>query len=213
MTNMTLTREIYTDWDAFSQYALAELQRQVIDCENGSLLAGDGTGTDMLGFYATPGIFTHDCSTDTGTDETTWDSIEKSFAALRSGPALAEPSLAVFHPDDWSTIRRIKDQYGRFLVAPDPSDDQVNECWGCPVLTTTQNPIGQGLLIDGSKFGRVAIRQPLAMFTGYNQDDLIRNQLTWVGETRLVLCVERPAAVLKITNLPAPTTTKTTGKK
>jgi hypothetical protein len=60
---------------------------------------------------------------------------------------------------------------------------------------------------------RVAIRQPLAMFTGYNQDDLIRNQLTWVGETRLVLCVERPAAVLKITNLPAPTTTKTTGKK
>jgi HK97 family phage major capsid protein len=152
MTNMTLTREIYTDWDAFSQYALAELQRQVIDCENGSLLAGDGTGTDMLGFYATPGIFTHDCSTDTGTDETTWDSIEKSFAALRSGPALAEPSLAVFHPDDWSTIRRIKDQYGRFLVAPDPSDDQVNECWGCPVLTTTQNPIGQGLLIDGSKF-------------------------------------------------------------
>jgi HK97 family phage major capsid protein len=212
--HLALSREIYSDWDAFSSYALTELQRQVIDVENAEILAGDGTGTDMQGFYSVPGILTHDCTLDTGTDETVWDSIEKSFAQLRSGSALAEPSLAIFHPDDWSTIRRVKDNYGRYLVAPDPSDDQVNTCWGCPVLTTTQNPPGQGLLIDTSKFGRVAIREPLAMFFGFANDDLLRNLLRWVAEERLVLTVERPAAVLKITNFPAPTTAiKSTAKR
>jgi hypothetical protein len=55
--------------------------------ENAQLLSGDGTGTNMTGFCATTGILTHDCATDTGTGETTWDSIEKAIAALRSGSA------------------------------------------------------------------------------------------------------------------------------
>jgi hypothetical protein len=76
-------------------------------------------------------------------------------------------------------------------------------------LTTTRNPVGQGLLIDTTKFGRVAVHEPLSMFMGFANDDLIRNLLRWVAETRLVLTVERPAAVLKLTNLPTPTTTAT----
>jgi HK97 family phage major capsid protein len=207
--HLALSREIIEDWDAFHQYATAELYRQVIDVENAELLAGDGTGTDMTGFYNTPGILTHDCAADSGTGETVWDSLEKAIAELRSGAALAEPNLAIFHPDDWSTARRVKDAYGRYLVSPDPSDDQVNEAWGVPVLVTTQNPQGQGLLVDTRKFGQVAVRSPLGMVVGYSQDDLVRNLLRFVAEERLVLTVTRPAAVLKIFHLPAPTTRET----
>jgi HK97 family phage major capsid protein len=204
--HLALSREIIEDWDAFHQYATAELYKQVVDVENAELLAGDGTGTDMTGFYNTPGILTHDCAADTGTGETVWDSLEKAIAALRSGVALAEPDLCVLHPDDWSTIRRVKDSYGRYLVSPDPSDDQVNEAWGVPVLVTTQNPQGQGLLIDTRKFGQVAIRSPLGMVLGYANDDLTRNLLRFVAEERLVLTVTRPAAVLELIHLPTPTT-------
>ena len=164
----------------------------MIDVENLQLLAGSGTGTDMTGFYLTPGILVHDASADTGAGETTWESIEKAIAQLRSGPALSEPDLAIFHPDDWSHIRRIKDGYQRYLAAPDPSTEQVNTAWGIDVLTTTQNPISQRLLIDSSKFGRVAVRQPISLFMGFANDDLIRNLLRWVAETRLVLTVEDP---------------------
>lgn len=202
---LALSREIYADWDAFSNYALAELQRQVVDVENLQLLNGQGTGTDMTGFFNTPGILVHDCSTDTGTGDTVWDSFEKSIAELRVGSALAEPDLAIFHPTDWSTARRVKDGFSRFIVAPDPSTDQVNEVWGVPVLTTTQCPLGHGLFIDTMKFGRVAIREPLSMFFGFANDDLLRNLLRWVAEERLVLTVERPAAVLAIKSLPVPT--------
>jgi HK97 family phage major capsid protein len=201
--HLALSREIIDDWDAFYQYAVGqELFRQVIDTENDQILKGDGTGTDMTGFFNTTGILTHDCSTDTGTNVTVWDSLEISIAALRSGSALAEPDLAVFNPTDWSAIRRVKDAYGRFLVAPDPSDDQVNEAWGVPVLVTTWCPTKQGLFIDTTKMGRVAIREPLSMRIGYANDDLTRNLLRFVAEERLVLTVERPAAVLKLVNLP-----------
>ena len=92
---------------------------------------------------------------------------------------------------------------GQYLVAPDPSTDQVNSCWGIPVVTTVQNPPGQGLLVDTSKFGRMAIRSALSLRTGFANDDFVKNLLRWISEERLCLCVERPAAVLKITNFPA----------
>jgi HK97 family phage major capsid protein len=214
---LALSREIYDDWNSFSQYALAELQRITIDAENLQLLTGDGTGTNMLGFYNVTGILSHDASADTG--ETVWDSFEKCIAQLRTGSALATPDLLVLNPLDWSAARRVKDNYGRYLVAPDPSDDQVNQAWGIDVLVTTQNPVGQGLFIDTSKFGRVAIRSPIGMFLGYSQDDFVRNLLRWVAEERLVLTVERPAAVLVIKSLPTPTAAeaeapaKTTARK
>jgi hypothetical protein len=60
------------------------------------------------------------------------------------------------------------------------------------------------------------VRQHISLFTGFANDDLIRNLLRWVAETRLVLTLERPAAVLTIKNLPTPTTaaaTKSSGRK
>jgi hypothetical protein len=70
---------------------------------------------------------------------------------------------------------------------------------------TTQNPVGQRLFIDTTKFGRVAVREPLGMFPGYSQDDFVRNLLRWVAEERLALTVERPAALLASESLPTPT--------
>jgi HK97 family phage major capsid protein len=211
-----LTYEIITDFVAFQQYAGQELYKQIIDCENAEILAGDSVGTDMDGFYTTPGILTYNAAAAAAPD-TVWDSLDKSIAALRAGAALAEPDLLVLNPTDWSTIRRVKDAYGRYLVSPDPSDDQVNEAWGVPVLTTTQKPVGQGLFIDTKKFAYVAVREPLSMRVGYGVvggvSDLTANILRFVGEERLVLCVTRPAAVLAIKSLPTPTAADTKAAK
>jgi hypothetical protein len=204
--SMTLSREILDDWSQFTQYATAELYKIVCDEENLQLLTGDGSGTDMTGFYNTEGVLSYNAAGDTAPD-TTLDSIEKAIQQMRSGSALAEPDLAIFSPEDWSTIRRIKDGYQRFMLAPDPSNDEVNTLWGIPVLVTTQNPVGRALLIDSRKFGQVAVRSPLAMFLGYSGTDFQQNLIRYNAEERLVLTVTRPAAVLEIIGLPAPTTT------
>jgi HK97 family phage major capsid protein len=128
---------------------------------------------------------------------------------MRSGPALAEPDLLVLNPADWSHARRVKDGMQRFIVAADPSSDETNTAWGVSVLTTTQCPLGKGVMLASGLFGYVGVREPLGMRVGYSNDDLVRNILRFVGEERLTLCVTRPDAVLKLLNLPAPTTATT----
>jgi hypothetical protein len=83
-----------------------------------------------------------------------------------------------------------------------PSDDQVNEAWGIDVMADIWCPVGQGLLLDTTKFGYVGVREPIAMRVGYANDDLTRNILRFVAEERLALCMTRPSAVCAITNLP-----------
>ena len=43
--------------------------RQIIDVENAQLLSGDGLTGNMVGFYATSGVLSHDAATDIGTTE------------------------------------------------------------------------------------------------------------------------------------------------
>jgi HK97 family phage major capsid protein len=213
--NNGLSWEIIQDWPAFQSYAGTELYKQIIDIENLELIQGDLTlaGSPptepypgMTGFLATSGILTYDASADTGGTGSTLlsalDSVEKSIAALRVGAALAVPDLFVLHPNTWSALRRIKDGFGHFMVQPDPTSDQASELWGIPVLQTTQQLPGTGLLIDTQKFGYVAVREALSMRIGYTGTDFTQNILRTVAEERLVLCVTRPPAILAISNLP-----------
>ena len=59
-----------------------------------------------------------------------------------------------------------------------------------------------GVLLDSSKFGRVAIREPLSVRVGFANNDLVRNIYRWACEERLAVAVERPSAILSITKLP-----------
>jgi HK97 family phage major capsid protein len=200
--NVGLSYEIVNDFEAFHQYAVIELQRQVVDQENQQLLTGSGTAPNMTGLFNTSGILTHDASTDTGTNVTVWDSLNVALNLLRTGPALAEGNLWVFHPTDWNLIRRVKDAYGRFLVSADPSSDQVDQAWGVPVFADIWCPLGKGLLLDTTKMGYAAIREAMTVRVGYAGTDFQQNILRFVAEERLVLCVTRPSAVCSITNLP-----------
>ena len=197
------SREIIQDFYNFVSYTQSELMRQVVDVENLNLLSGTGSD-ELLGFLSTSGILTYPVG-GTGTTpngETALDGIEAAIARLRTGPALATPDLLVLHPTTWSSIRRSKDGYGRYLVQADPTQQQADSVWGVPVLQTTQIATGTGLMLDTSKFGRVFVREGLSLFTGWMNDDFTRNLTRFVAEERLVLAVERPAAVLELTGLP-----------
>jgi HK97 family phage major capsid protein len=210
--NVGLSYEIVSDYESFSQYAGNELYKQIVDVENNQLIQGSGTGGNIEGLLGAAGL-THDCSADTGTGVSIWDSFEKAIQELRSGPALCEPDLLILSPQDWSSARRVKDSMNRFIVAADPSRDEVDEAWGVPVLTTIQCPIGKGVMLSTTDFGYVGVREPLIMRAGYANDDLVRNILRLIGEERLTLCVTKPSAVLKFTSIPAPTAATTAAAK
>ena len=205
------------DYDAFTSAVRNELLKRVVDLENQQLVYGTGGTTQLSGLTTTAGILTYPA---VGTQENFTD-IATAIAALRTGPALAEPDLLLLHPDTWAAIRTQKDDMGRFYVSPDPSVDQVEQVFGVDVLQSTEFNKGDGILLDTTVFGRVAVRESLILRVGHGvvsgQSDFLSNILRWIAEERLNLAVERPAAICWITGLPtAPatgTTTKAAAKK
>ena len=202
--NLGLTWESIADWDAFTASATTELQRQVIDAEN----------TQILGWLNTTGILTHAATAAPVAPASSYSDIEQAIAQLRTGPALAVADLLILNPSTWSAIRRQTNTLGNFLIG-DVTDDQVDQCWGVPILETTVCPDGEGWLVDTTEFGRLAVRETLAMRVGYSGTDFVQNILRYVCEERCVLTVERPSAVLHITTLPtvAAAGTKSTSRK
>jgi hypothetical protein len=86
-------------------------------------------------------------------------------------------------------------------VTPNPLADTARSIWGVEVLVTTQIADGAAALIDTTKIGRVYVRQPLQLLMGW-ANDLIKNITRFVGEERLNIAAERPAAVCSVTGLP-----------
>jgi HK97 family phage major capsid protein len=211
--------ENISDYDAFTSAVQNELLKRVIDLENQQLVYGTGGTTQLSGMTTTTGILTFAATGTTASPPNNFDDIAGAIAALRTGPALAEPDLLLLNPDTWAAIRTQKDLYGRYLASANPTDDQAETVWGIDVLQSTEFTAGEGVLLDTTLFGRVAVREPLVMRVGYGvvsgQSDFISNILRWIAEERLNLAVERPAAICHITGLPtaAPTTTATAGSK
>lgn len=197
------TWETISDLESFVGYMQNEVFKEIEDTENNELLNGTGSG-HIPGFLQTTGIVTHDASTDTGTNVSALDSVEIAIAKMRTSAALAEPDMLIVHPLTWSAMRRIKSTTGYFLIAPDPTRDEVNKLWGMDVIVTIKQNEGVGLLLDNSKWGHVIVREALSMRTGTDSDDFTRNLVRFVMEERFTLAVERPTAVCEITNLPAP---------
>jgi HK97 family phage major capsid protein len=197
---------------AFSNAVRTELMRQVVDLENAQLWGGDPTSGGLNSFTKTPGILTFAAN---GTATENWTDLAGAIATLRTGAALAEPDLVLMHPNSWASLRTQKDQYGRFLATPDPTDAQAETAWGIDVLVSTQFAAGEAVLVDTSLVGRVAVRESLALRIGYSGSDFTNNIIRTVCEERLNFAVERPAAICHVTGLPsaAPTQAKTVPAK
>jgi HK97 family phage major capsid protein len=199
--HLGLSWESIQDWDAFTASATTELQRLVIDEEN----------TQILSWLNTTGILTHAATAAPTPPASSYSDIEQAIAQLRVGPALATANLLILNPASWSAIRRQTNTLGNFLIG-DVTSDQVDQVWGVEVLETTVVPDGEGWLLDTTKFGRLAVRETLAVRIGYSGTDFVQNILRYVCEERCVLTVERPAAVLHITTLPTTAATASTKK-
>ncbi|OBF70495.1 hypothetical protein A5750_23270 [Mycobacterium sp. 852002-51613_SCH5001154] len=201
--HLGLTWEILSDWDAFTSYAHAEQYRQVIYAENQQFINGSGASGQLTGLLNTTGVLTHNAAADPTTGNfTAIDSIQLAMAALRTGSALAVPDMFIVSPNTWTALKEIKDLYARYILTPDPANDEPDSLWGISVLQTTQIADGTAILLDSAKFGQVVVREALVMRMGFAGNDFTNNVVRFVAEERLNLAVVRPAAVMVVENLP-----------
>ena len=195
-----ISYETLADFPTWLGYVQSEAMRLMMDKENQQLLYGTGSSGQILGLSNVSGILTHDASAD-GAGATPLDSVEIAINQLRVGNALAEPTLFITHPTTWSSMRRTKSTTNQYILG-DPLHDAVQSLWGIPTLITTACSIGDGYLLDTNKFGYALIREGITMHQGFSGTDFVENVCRYVFEERISLAVERPQAVLALSNLP-----------
>jgi HK97 family phage major capsid protein len=193
-----ITDETMSDFPSFLQVLTADMAAGLFKAENDELLNATVTGAHKFpGLLATSGILTL-----TRTTESNLDAVAEAFDALRVGSSFAEPDGIIIHPATYGIIRRSKDSQNRYYLQPDPTQGWNPSLWGCPVVLSTQCPVGTAVIGSFADSVVVYVRDGLRLETANQGSAQFTSNTTLVrAEERLLLTVPRPSGILKLTGL------------
>jgi HK97 family phage major capsid protein len=166
-----------------------EISRQVI--------AGDGTGENLLGVLNQPGIQTFARG---AMNEV--DALFHARTLCRTGSKLA-PTAYLMNPVDYEQVRLLRENaasatLGQYLMGP-PNVLGVPTVWGLPVVEDENVPVNSVVVANWSQAMTLVDREQASIRVGLINDQLIRNQQTILAEARVALICWRPTAVVVIT--------------
>lgn len=171
--------------DSFDETARV---RTLAYVEEQQILAGDGTGQNLLGLIPQATAYavgTYSAATDTKIDRLRRAMLQVRVAEYRT-------SGFVLNPVDWADIQLMKDSEGRYIWS-DPTVNNGFNIWGLPVVET--NAIAAGKFLAGAfnMAASVIDREEASVeVSTEDSDNFRRNMVTILAEERLALAVFRP---------------------
>ena len=155
--------------------------------EERQLLAGDGTGVNLLGLIPQATDFDTDLLQ---SDDQQVDAIRRAILQVRL--AEYDASATVLNPVDWAIIETLKDSNGRYLYG-NPGASQPAVLWGRPVVETMAMPVGHFLVGAFDMAAQVFDREDAnVQVSPEDGDNFVKNMVTIRAEERLALAVHRP---------------------
>jgi HK97 family phage major capsid protein len=161
------------------------------------ILAGDGTGNNLLGILSTSGIGAP--ASVTG-DTVNTDLVANGLSTVLTSEA--EPNAVVLNPVDYVRALKVKSAGSGERLDSDGafSSDIGLTMWGLPCIHSTALAQGTALIGDFSMGATVFLREAFNIrISDSDQDDFVRNAVKVLGELRAGLAVWRPAAFAKVT--------------
>ena len=107
------------------------------------------------------------------------------------------PSAVVLHPSQLSTLRKSKASTSG-VYNFDPLSSAPTSIHGVPLVPTPATPANTAWVLS-ARAATVFRRGGVTVELGTNADDWVRNQRTMRVEERMVLAVQRPTMVTKVT--------------
>lgn len=194
-TWIPVTTQMMEDGDAFESYLRERLGFMVRRREETQILTGDGNAPNLRGILNRSGIQTQA----KGADPTP-DAVYKAMTLVRS-TGFAEPTAAVFHPNDWQDIRLLRTVDGIYIWGS-PADAGQERIWGLEVRVTTAETEGTGLVGAFRPYAQLFRRTGIELAVSDSHDTyFIYNKLAVRAEERISLACYRPSAFCKVTGI------------
>lgn len=187
------TKQILDDVPQLRSYIDGRLRYGLEYVEEGQMLNGGGTGTDLNGIYtqATP----YSAQTTLPAPVTSIDVLR--LAMLQAFLAELPPTGHVLHPTNWAEIELVKDTTGRHIIG-NPVNGGPSTLWRLPVVETPAMTVGK-FLTGAFKLGAQIFDREEANveISTEDSDNFRKNLVTIRAEERLALAVYRPEAFIK----------------
>lgn len=185
------SKQVLDDVPQLETYIDTRLRYGLALVEEAQLLAGDGTGQNILGLIPQATPF------DTArlrVGDTRIDVIRRAMTQLRLTEYFA--SAVVLHPDDWEEIELTKDTTEDYIWA-NPQSLRPPTLWGLPVLDSTSLSPGEFLVGAFDVAAQLWDREDANVeISTEDADNFTHNLVTIRAEERLALTVYRDEAFI-----------------
>jgi len=199
-------------WQPATRRALADAgqMRTLIDSQlryglelrlENQVMAGNGSGDNLLGIVNTPNILSQAKETDSVAD-----AIHKGMTQMRLG--FIEPTGVAMYPTDWEIVRLSRDDSGAkagtggYLYGP-PAQAGAEQLWGKPVAVTAACGVGTGV-VGAWYWATLWLREGIQVLASDSHADFfIKNLIAILAEMRAGFGVQLPPAFCKVTGLNA----------
>jgi len=155
------------------------------------VLAGDGTGANILGLENLSGVQTYTLSS-----ETDMDAIFKGITKVRAN-AFVQPDYILINPTDWQTITLTKDTLGQYILHAAAIGGPAT-LWGLPVIMSTAVTAGTCVVINSASFA-IVMRRGLDVQMGYVNANFTQGVKTLRADLRAGFVGYRPSAACVVT--------------
>lgn len=186
------SKQILEDAPALVSYIETRLRYGVDLREEQQLVAGDGTGQNLIGMTISPNFTTFSPTT----GENALDSLNRAKYLIEA--ADYAPTAIVMNPADWGAIERTKvgTSDDRYIIG-DPRASMGPFLWGLPVVVSNSMTSGK-LLVAAFDIAFMLWNRAETVVQMFEQDDtnVQKNLITIRAEKRCALAGYRPASVL-----------------
>lgn len=195
--------EMAEDAGFLSSLINEQLLDELKKAEEEQIVSGTGTGNDLTGILATPGIFSETVATTAAKD--VLESMYKVKTKIEAASGMSVDAVIV-NPEDIAGIRLATDSNGQYLFggpayAPYGNGPFVADmnAFGVPIYVSKAVP-PKTVLIGSSKGATVYRKGGVRVEVSNNvNDDFLYNRFRVLAEERLLLAVKQPKAFGKLT--------------